>query len=540
LKECVEVRSQVGAGPVLRANDFAVEAAVAANDVGFGIHGGAVVLGELSYSGVTMGGEGDAIVLQELFVRGWVFVHAHADDSAAQGRDAALERVERRSLIHARRAPSGPEIHEHDSAAQVRQVRGLAAKRELEILGSAPAQAGLALTIIRAGKKEEKARQKREHQASFQFPYQSFVQANYNTCFLACRRREPGRRSCGVSPKTLVSVIIPARNEEASIARAIESIAAQAEVDEVIVVNDQSTDRTSAILAELAARIPKLKLMTTGGLPEGWVGKNYALSIGAAAAEGDWLLFTDADTYHYPGATRRALADAVDHDAALVSYSPEQEMETFWERALIPYVYCRLGARFSFARVNDPEQPDAAANGQFLMILRDVYRSVGGHASVAGEVLEDVALARRVKEARFKIYFTAPIGIVRTRMYRSFRAMWEGWTKNLYPLMGGRPAVMLKEVIGWMAVAGLILLWGSVFLRYRASAWMFPGMFLALLVGAHLRYAVELYRNLYPVSYIRYYMPGFSLYSAALISSWWKNTRGTVVWKGRTYAVRTP
>jgi glycosyltransferase involved in cell wall biosynthesis len=337
----------------------------------------------------------------------------------------------------------------------------------------------------------------------------------------------------------LVSAIIPARNEEALIARAVESVAAQAEVGEVIVVNDQSTDRTSAVLAELSARIPKLKVLTTGDLPNGWVGKNYAVSIGAAAAKGDWLLFTDADTYHYLGSTRRALSDAVDHDARLVSYSPEQEMETFWERALIPYVYCRLAARFSFARVNDPEQPDAAANGQFLMILHDVYRSVGGHASVAGEVLEDVALARRVKEARYRIYFTAPIGIVRTRMYRNFWAMWEGWTKNLYPLMRGNPGVVVREISALLAAVGLILLWGSGLLNYRAFVWNLPALLLALVAGAHLRYAFDLYRNLYPVSYIRYYMPGSCLYSAALIASWWKNTRGTVVWKGRAYPVRT-
>jgi len=337
----------------------------------------------------------------------------------------------------------------------------------------------------------------------------------------------------------LVSAIIPARNEEASIARAVESVAAQAEVGAVIVVDDQSTDRTSAILADLAARIPKVKVLTTGQLPDGWVGKNYAVSVGAAAAQGDWLLFTDADTYHYPGSTRRALADAVDHDAALVSYSPEQEMETFWERGLIPYVYCRLAAKFSFARVNDPEQPDAAANGQYLMILRDVYRSVGGHASVAGEVLEDVALARRVKEAGYRIYFTAPIGVVRTRMYRSFRAMWEGWTKNLYPLMGGKPGVVVGEISAWLAAAVFIVVGGYVALNYRASASMLPAVFLAIVAGAHLRYAVDLYRNLYPISYIKYYGPGVCLYSAALIASWWKNTRGTVVWKGRAYPVRT-
>src|SRR6202044_2063395 len=202
-------------------------------------------------------------------------------------------------------------------------------------------------------------------------------------------------------------------------------------------------DCTAAILTELAARIPKLKILHTRALPPGWVGKNHAITLAADVAQGDWLLFTDADTCHMPGSTRRALTDAVEHDAVLVSYSPEQELGSFWERALIPFVYCRLANKFSFARVNDPRQPDAAANGQFLLLLREVYEKLGGHAAIAGQILEDVALARQVKGAGYGIYFTAPIGTVRTRMYRSFGAMWEGWTKNLYPLMGGKPAAIL-------------------------------------------------------------------------------------------------
>ena len=107
--------------------------------------------------------------------------------------------------------------------------------------------------------------------------------------------------------------------------------------------------------------------------------------------------------FRYPlpdtiGGLRAALMDAVDHHAALVSYSPEQEMQTWWERALIPFVYCRLAAKFSFARVNDPARPDAAANGQFLFVRRDAYDEVGGHAEVRGEILEDVAVARLVKQ----------------------------------------------------------------------------------------------------------------------------------------------
>jgi hypothetical protein len=341
----------------------------------------------------------------------------------------------------------------------------------------------------------------------------------------------------------VVSVIIPARNEEASVARAVESVAMQLEVEEVIVVNDGSTDGTGAVLAGLAQRYPKLKVLDAGPLPEGWVGKNHAVAVGAAAAEGDWLLFTDADTFHYPGSTRRALMDAVDHDAVLVSYSPEQEMATWWERALIPFVYCRLAAKFSYARVNDPRRPDAAANGQFLLMLRDAYQAVGGQAAVAGEILEDVALARQVKKLGHGIYFTAPIGVVRTRMYRSFGAMWQGWTKNLYPLAGGNPGSLLLELaevfpfaeIG-LLLAGPLYLAGARHSFVAALLCVFAGM----VVGRHVTYAAALYRNLYPVGYIEYFEVAAVLYSLALVESWWQTTRGRVVWKGRAYAARTP
>lgn len=122
-------------------------------------------------------------------------------------------------------------------------------------------------------------------------------------------------------------------------------------------------------------------------------------------------------------------------------------MRTWYEKSLIPYVYCRLARKFSFDEVNDPAKPAAAANGQFLLIRRDVYQAVGGHASVAREVLEDVALARRVKAAGHRIWFASGKGIVRVRMYRTFGAMWEGWKKNLYPLMGGGARTVAGEYV---------------------------------------------------------------------------------------------
>jgi len=335
-------------------------------------------------------------------------------------------------------------------------------------------------------------------------------------------------------PHAVVSAIIPARNEEASIARAVESVAAQPEIDEVIVVDDGSTDGTAAILEELATHLPKLRVLKAGELPVGWIGKNHAVTVGAAAAKGDWLLFTDSDTYHHPGAMRRAVADAAEHDAALVSYSPQQEMETWWERALSLQVYWMLSKRYSFEKVNNLELPDAAANGQFIFASREVYESVGGHRAIAREVLEDVALARLVKGAGFRLYFASGGGIVQTRMYRSFAAMWEGWTKNLYALVGDS-VLGLVGALGdaWVFVALIAAAFGTIVNQWN---WIVVAGGTIWFVARITSFGQFLRENRYPVSNIEYYVPGVFLFSAALIAAWWKNMRGTVEWKGRRYA----
>ncbi|MGH9758415.1 MAG: glycosyltransferase, partial [Candidatus Acidiferrales bacterium] len=307
----------------------------------------------------------------------------------------------------------------------------------------------------------------------------------------------------------------------------------------VIVVNDQSTDRTPSILNELAARCPKLKIMNTGELPAGWVGKNFAVSTGAAAAAGDWLLFTDADTFHLPGSAQHALDDAGARHADLVSYSPEQETATFWERSLIPQVYSVLSRRYSFDRVNDPALPDAAANGQFLMIRKEIYQAVGGHREIAGVILEDVAFARRVKQQGYNLYFASGRGIVRTRMYRSFAAMWQGWSKNLYPLIGNSEIDLARE-LALLWAAPLVLV--GVFLArpLHRAGWILLLIGAGLLLAQLFAYFRYLRRNLLPLFSIQYYVTGVLLYSAVLVASWWKTTRGTVQWKGRSYPAGTP
>lgn len=324
-----------------------------------------------------------------------------------------------------------------------------------------------------------------------------------------------------------ISAIVPARNEEANVSRCVESLAAQPEIAEIIVVNDQSTDRTAAILAELSARIAKLGIVHSNTPPEGCTGKNFAISQGVTLARGEWLLFTDADVEHLPGSAARALADAENSGAALVSYSPEQETLTWRERAVIPFIFCRLATRFSYARVKDPAAPDAAANGQYLLMRREVYESVGGHAAVRGEIVEDVALARKVKHTGHRIFFATGQGIARTRMYGSPSEMWEGWTKNLFPLFGGRKRSLVWELFvatPWLPLLILVIA-------------VFTGLFwkvgLLLLFVEHVEYGFALRRNLIPVSRILYFTPASFWYSAALLTSAWRYSRGAVTWKGR-------
>jgi hypothetical protein len=336
----------------------------------------------------------------------------------------------------------------------------------------------------------------------------------------------------------MISAIVPARNEEANIARVVESLDGQPQVREIIVVNDQSSDRTPEILTELAARVAKLRVIEINALPAGWVGKNFAAATGARAATGDWLLFVDADSQLLPGAARQALEDAGEHAAVLVSYSPEQVMETLAEEILIPFVYTRLAERFSFERVNDPALPDAAANGQFLMIRRVAYEAIGGHEAVRARVLEDVALARLVKASGRNIFFGPGLGLARTRMYRTFGALWQGWTKNLYELMGGTPGSFAREILEtfpWLeiglAVCGLIASGRSRWILIAAAA--------IASAGSHLRYARALRRNRYPLSIIQFCMPASLLYACVLTASTWKHARGAVAWKGRRYPAGT-
>jgi chlorobactene glucosyltransferase len=249
-----------------------------------------------------------------------------------------------------------------------------------------------------------------------------------------------------------LSIVVPARDEERSIERCVRSLLAQRYIDdlEVIVIDDRSTDRTRAILDTIAAEDPRLRIFTGEEMPEGWVGKPWALAQAERHAHGDWLLFTDADSHHGPLAAATTLWYATKFGADAISLATHQELGTFWERASVPTILGTLVfVSGPFGAINDPAQPvKAIANGQYILVSRAAYDALGGHAALAGEIVEDVAFARRLKEdGRFRYLLLGGHELASVRMYRSLPEIWSGFTKNIYFGAGGDLRALAGAVV---------------------------------------------------------------------------------------------
>jgi chlorobactene glucosyltransferase len=240
-----------------------------------------------------------------------------------------------------------------------------------------------------------------------------------------------------------LSIIVPARNEEQNIARCVNSLLSTRYPDfEVIVIDDRSTDATLRIVDAIAEGDPRLKVVAGEQLPDGWVGKPWALAQGARVARGAWLLFTDADTEHEPLAATSALQCALENGYGVVSLLTDQQTIGLAERLLLPTILfvIMLGVGGT-DDVNDPRKPDVAIfNGQYILVSRVAYDAIGGHEAVRAEIAEDLELARRFKrDGRFRICLAGAGGLVRTRMYVSFAQIWRGFVKNFAIGARGRP-----------------------------------------------------------------------------------------------------
>ena len=286
--------------------------------------------------------------------------------------------------------------------------------------------------------------------------------------------------------QSLISVIVPARNEARNIRRSIEALAAQSYQNlELIVVDDGSTDATPQILKQLqeapkSDSSPEITIINGSALPPGWAGKPHALHQGFQASQGEWLCFVDADTFANPDLIASTYQAATNLGADMLTILTDQDLGSFWEKVIMPLVFTALSVGFPARRVNDPQKTDAIANGQFILIRRQVYQTVGGHAAVRNQIAEDKALAVLVKGSGFHLVLGDGRELARTRMYTSLPEIWEGWVKNIYLGMQDRPwLLLLGAIVGFFAALALPL-WTIISLTWVAKG----GGWIAALVAA--------------------------------------------------------
>lgn len=373
-------------------------------------------------------------------------------------------------------------------------------------------------------------------------------------------------------PVQKISIIVPARNEQRNIQRCVTSLLEQDYASyEVIVVDDGSTDNTPCILNDIARHHPhgdKLWVLRLKDLPSDWAGKPHALHAGVQEAHGNWLLFTDADTWHAPTALRTALARATSEEIDLYTLGTNQQLPGFWNKVMMPMAYLGISMLYPIAKVNDPTSAIAIANGQFILIRRAVYDIIGGYArpDLRNTLLDDRDLAYVIKQNGFRLRMEDGRNLVHVYMYSNLRQTWRGWRKNAYlGSRGGLPFVLL-EIIGLPMIAIVpfllpFLAWlswrthSTEHMRHNRSAECSGSsgrthhtrtsrltsyeltLAAALELGSVLSYRRWLDRHLaVPWYYAFTYPLGAALFTGILAESAWRvRTHKGVEWSGRTY-----
>jgi len=346
-------------------------------------------------------------------------------------------------------------------------------------------------------------------------------------------------------PAPLISVCVPARDEERNICRCVESLLAQTYPNlEIIVLDDHSSDLTPQILKELSSRDTRLRVLQGFDLPAGWAGKPHALFQASAQAHGEWLCFVDADTFPAPEAIASCFAKALKTQADLFTIMTYQELGSFWEKVLMPVVMTAISVGFSPSRINDPKHRVAVANGQFILIKRAVYDAVGGHERIKDQIVEDKALAEQVKWNGYRLIVADGYAMARTRMYTSLPGMWEGWTKNIYLGLRDTPSMLLLGAFG-----AILALLAALFLPswpLLGFLWYLNGgglLALGIIAQSLIVWAVLIWaravvcRGLGISRLYALTVPlGAGLFASIMLASAWKVLSGQgVTWRGRVY-----
>jgi chlorobactene glucosyltransferase len=342
--------------------------------------------------------------------------------------------------------------------------------------------------------------------------------------------RGPSRSVAGLR-LPLVSVIIPARNEQEDLGACLDGLLAQSyPALEILVVDGGSVDGTRRV-AE--ARQPRVSLLEEPPLPEGWVGKSWACWNGALQARGEYLLFTDADVRPSPEAVWSAVDWALRDQADLVTFGSHIEMVGVWEKIVLPFYIQMVLTYFRTPRVNRANSKAAMANGQFLLVRRTAYEEAGGHRAIHDRILEDVALAQQFRRAGKMLRVAWTPELVSTRMYQAREDMYDGILKTVSGVRfsAARQVAFASGLVAFywlpLALLPLGLLTGSIWVTsFGALLWV-------ALFGKHVAFnraakASAVYGLLFPVA-VGYYL-------VLVLVALGRGIRGRPVeWKGRAY-----
>jgi chlorobactene glucosyltransferase len=335
------------------------------------------------------------------------------------------------------------------------------------------------------------------------------------------------------NPPPRLSVLVPARNEELRLRPCISTLSdSDFPILEILILDDHSTDGTAALVQQRAKGDPRIRLISGQPLPEGWVGKPWACHQLAQEAKGDYLLFVDADTRFSDITLSQAVHLAHEQQSDLLSLWPYLESLSWSERLVIPFVH--LFILFYLPHwAKGSLRCFGAANGQFVLFRRTAYEKIKGHESVRNHMVEDIAIARNMRAAGFKVLNldgTNPghsIALVRCRMYTRFSEVWEGFTKNLYPSFDGNffAFFFFQSIQAVVFLAPFVLL----FTPFRG-----PLVWTEIAIIFALRFSLA-YR--FRQSYLGALLHPFGqlLVLAIAMNSWLQALRGRLPWKGRFY-----
>jgi hypothetical protein len=341
----------------------------------------------------------------------------------------------------------------------------------------------------------------------------------------------------------LVSAIIPAKDEETTLADCLTSVQAQSYPNlEILVVDDRSTDRTAEIAREFADGDPRVRVITIDDLPAGWTGKNHALHVASGEARGDWFWFLDADTRHTDDSLSIVMEYARTNGAALASLVPEMRCTTFWERVVQPLAGIVLMRSFPLFLVNRDSSPLGFANGQYILVQRAAYEQAGGHAAVRDRFVEDIYMAQRIKGLGYPIRVALGTEISSTRMYTSLPQIVRGWSRILYDALGRSPWPLLGKILEPLIFSqtAMIAIAVALILLAMGSGGTFP-LWLLGLAAVHLLLQFTVLYRMYHMSSPTTARDAVWYPLAGLVSDWILVKAiamcftGRVTWRGTAY-----